>query len=760
MAYQGPPALLSKFRDVTRGRIGALIAGLDALERNPGDEEGAAALLREIHTVKGESKMMGFEVMNLVAHHTEELLLAARAKGFALDDDERDDILYGFDLLNVLVQDDPTPNPELAESARAFLGRGAGHGAGATEPAAREASQEAPATTPDASRPVDASQEGEPVAEPREARAPGSERAKERAPDRAPERARDSGELDVIRLDAATLARLTSLSGELARRQQHTDRLLLELLRLGGEASRANAEERSAGTSPADGLSRAASPRGKVAALLKEMAAVVMRLQEEAFETSLQIGELQESVRRVRMYPVRSLLESYPPAIRSMARELDKRVDVVVDAGDVIVDKQVVDQLSEPLVHLIRNSVDHGIETPAEREANGKPRRATLTLGARQVSGAEVEISVRDDGRGIDPGRVRATAIARGVTSETEAHAMTDEQVLWLLFRPGFSTRQETSLLSGRGVGLDVVKKAIEGLGGSVDIESTLGQGTVFRLRVPVSVALTRALVVESALGLFAVPSPSVVLATRVTPAEIEAVGEGYAVRVEEESLRLLHLDELLGQPGGPLPPAMDVIVIGDGAQRVALRVGRLVGEQQLIRQGLDAFLRGVPYVNGTAVLEGGRHCYFLNQAALFRGATGGVRVEASGPRPRRRHRVLIVDDSEITRDMLVSVLRRLDCDVVEAVDGQDALERLAEGPVDLVLTDLDMPVLDGFGLIRALRARPDTSDLPVIVLSTRGSASDKTSAMGAGANAYIVKERFRQADLQELLRQHLPGAS
>jgi CheY-like chemotaxis protein len=250
-----------------------------------------------------------------------------------------------------------------------------------------------------------------------------------------------------------------------------------------------------------------------------------------------------------------------------------------------------------------------------------------------------------------------------------------------------------------------------------------------------------------------------VVLATRVTPDEVEAVGDGHALKIEEESLRLLHLDELLGQPAGALPPVMDVLVVGDGSQRVALRVGRLIGEQQLIRQGLDAFLSGIPLLNGTAVLEGGRHAYFLNQAALFRGTTEKRRAQPAFARAERRRRVLIADDSEITRDMLVAALRRLDCDVVEAVDGQDALERLEQGRVDLVLTDLDMPVLDGFGLIRALRARPDTSDLPVIVLSTRGSASDKTLAMAAGANAYIVKARFRQSDLQELLRQHLPGA-
>lgn len=719
--YKGPAGLLIKFRDVTRSRIGRLMEGLHDLGGGDGDEAAVAALMREIHTVKGEAKMMGFEVMNLVAHHTENLLLAARDAGFQVSEDDRDKILYGCDLLAALSQDEPVPEEETARAARAFLD---GKEVGAASPPAETRAEEAPA------------------------------RSSSVTP-----RARGEGDgLDVVRLDAAALGTLTRLSGELARCQQHSERLLAELLRLTTEIGRTeSADLKPSAIASAQGEVSAARPAPhRRGALAKEMTAVIARLQEEGFETSLHVGELQETVRRIRMYPVRTLLEGYPAAIRGMARELGKKVEVTVDAGQVIVDKQVVDQLGEPLVHLIRNSVDHGIETGEERQAAGKSPRGSLLLSARQVSGAQVEIVVQDDGRGIDPARVRSVAISRGICTPAEAEGLTDEATLWLLFQPGFSTSADITLMSGRGVGLDVVKKAIEGVGGSVHVETRLGQGTTFRLRVPISVALTRALIVEGAVGLCALPSTSVVLATRVNRADVSVVGDGSSVRIDGEAFRLLDLDELLGQGATAPPPVMDVVVLGDGEQRVALRVGRHIGEQQLVRQGLDGFLAGIPFLNGTAVLEGGRHCFFLNQSALFR-SWGGPRAAARPHVSARRRRVLIVDDSEITRDMLVSVLRRLGCEVVEAVDGQDALERLANTTVDLVLTDLDMPLLDGFGLLRNLRSRSDTQDVPVVVLSTRGSSSDKTQAMAAGANAYIVKARFRQADLEDLLRLHLP---
>lgn len=728
-------ALIAKFRGITRERIASIAEMLTMLDGNGGDDETIAGLMREIHTIKGEAKIMGFALMSHVAHRTEDLLLSVKQKGFALSLDEGELIFAGLDLLGVLVEAEKEPPQELAE-------RGARFAANVT------AQLEAPSEEPES---------------------PSEDVAAEPAPKGAPApRERDVGRaaapqsLDesFVRVDSSTLVSLTNRTGELLRRQEQTDRVLSDLARLVRDLSSELGVLQGTDLNvhfEADGSSlRGTGSLTTLMALAKELGATLGVAREEAFESRLQIGELQETVRRMRMCPVRTLFAPYPRAIRELAREMGKRVRVTLDDAVVHVDKQIVDRLADPLLHLVRNSVDHGIEPPEERRAAGKEPQATVTLSARQVGG-RVEIAIADDGRGISVEQVRARAASLGLLSK--GAELDREEALGLIFAAGFSTRAEATDISGRGVGLDVVKRAVEELGGTIRVVSELGQGARFILDVPISVALTRALVVESSAGFFALPSTGVVSAATVPAASVVAAGSGRAIQLDDELIPLISLEEVLGYQRRDIAKDLHVVVVAGANHDLAVEVQGFVGERQVIKRALDPFLQGLQLLNGTAILEAGNHCFFLNTSALMRKAPRASAV-ARAPAEvvqRRRRSILVVDDSEITRDVIVSTLRRLGYDPLEAVDGKDAQDKMAHALPDLLLTDLDMPVLDGIGLIHAVRADARTSDLPIVVLSTRGSNEDKQRAMAAGANAYLVKATFREQEMAECLQMLLP---
>jgi chemotaxis protein histidine kinase CheA/CheY-like chemotaxis protein len=690
-------ALLAKFRDSTRTRVHKLSSSWARLLDGKGkDPESVAALMREIHTIKGESRLMGYATMNGVAHEVEVVLTRLRSADFHASAADSDLVLAGLDILADLASDDATPSGERARRAAEFLGQ---DGASAITLNDDDAAASAPV-----------------------------------------ELARGD---DLFRVEGGDLSDLTDRTASLLRRREMLDRVVTDLARVASDLARQNAGP-------------------KVGALIKELSATIARAQDEGFENRLEIVELQESVRRLRMVEVATLFEQYPPAARQLGRELHKKVRVVVDDGQVSIDKQVADQLHEPLVHLLRNAVDHGLESPEQRRARGKPEAGEISLRARTVGG-QVEITLSDDGGGLDPVALRKTAIARGLLDADAAARLDDVGAFELIFAPDFSTRTTTTDVSGRGVGLDVVKRSIERMGGVVRVHSVHKHGCTFTLRVPVSLALVRALVFASDTGLFAVPSTAVMLVSRLHDDEVQVAGDGAHVQMEGGArVPMVDLQDIVGLPRAAAGEST-AIFIDDGVTQVVLRVGRVLGELQLVKQPLDPFLAGGSLVNGTAILDGGRHCFFLQVSAMARRAarrsSGSVRPSPS-PGQERRRRVLIVDDSEITRDMLVSLLQRRGFDTVEAVDGKDALEKAARTPPDIVLTDLDMPVLDGVGLVKAMRAESALQGLPIIVLSTRGSSSDKERAMNAGASGYLVKSSFKESDLVDAFRQFLRGTS
>jgi len=440
-------------------------------------------------------------------------------------------------------------------------------------------------------------------------------------------------------------------------------------------------------------------------------------------------SELEDRVNQLRFVPLASLLERFPLAVRDIADEQGKLVDVEIAADAVEMDERVIDRVSEPLLHLVRNAVDHGVEYPEDRARTDKPLRATIRLTAVR-KGSEVEIVISDDGCGIDAAEVRAALVWRGDLSPEAAMELSPDALLDRIFHPEFSTRTDVTMLSGRGVGLAIVRDTLAQLGGTVRVETDYGHSTTFTLRIPTRVVLERVLVVRTGRFYGALRLEGVV------------DDEPYGVHPRVE------LGELLGLPA-TAPCAGHVVHVCHKGKTLALVVDEVLGMRRSLQRPLDGFLRGMRLYQGSIVVSHGIPGMVLSLSEVFRLARRRAGVATPMP-ARRRTRVLVVDDSPFTRELVVDVFERMGFEVVEAEDGRRGVDRFQHGGADLIVTDLDMPVMDGFGLIEAVR-REDTR-VPIAVFTTRGTEEDRVRADALGADAFLVKTEFRERQLHDLV--------
>lgn len=646
----------ARFRAVAGERIAKVVAALDA-----GDLEEAG---REIHGLKGEARVVGFEPIAQIAHELESRL-AEGAPRAAIDE--------GIALIERALPLEPHVAPPGMD---AFLGR----------------------KTEEAHSPASPSPEEAPIAEPLAWVA---------------SRAADS----FLRVDMGALGKLTrSVSAVRA-----TERDLLTLIDL-----LANPDQ--------DPRERAR--RGL--ALARQI----------AFDHRQRTDLLTDDLRRLRTVPLGQLFEPFPRAVAQLGAQLGKEVHVVISGADVEVDRQVLDVVTDPLLHLVRNAVDHGIETPDERRAHGKPAVGRLKLSARATSGA-VEIEIEDDGAGIDVEAVLASG----------ASVDSDEALLDALCRHGFSTRTHVSDVSGRGIGLDVVKRRIESVGGRLALRTRRGHGTCFSLELPTTMVLGSMVCVEVEDARYALAPHEVVQVLDAREVGSGRAGKGPIVRLDGRAVPLFDLGALTERTSEPIPRAR-VVVVRHGEREIAVGVDRFKGTRSVSEQRLDPFLEGIELIRSVAVLADGELAVALDAAELIRRADdflGNAPRPRRAPEPRtvRSRRVLVVDDSELTRDLVVATLREMGLEVLEAVNGEGALTQLESEQVGLIVTDLDMPVVDGFELIRRVR-QSGRGRIPIVVLSTRGDQADVRRASELGADAYLVKSRLELEHLRRVVRRYI----
>lgn len=479
--------------------------------------------------------------------------------------------------------------------------------------------------------------------------------------------------------------------------------------------------------------------------MLKDKFGVDAASSGEFNELSRSLNVLQDRLMRTRMVPVSTIIAGLHRAVRDIARSQGKDIRWHVDGEDTELDRGVLHQLSDSLLHLVRNAADHGIEPTAER-SGGKGSQGNITLQARQL-GSEVIISVSDDGRGIDLDRVRERATRLGI----ETAELSDDETLQLIFRSGLSTTSFVTDVSGRGVGLDVVHTNVEAARGRIEVRSVFGAGAEFRIVVPITLAVLRCLVVDVGGRRFALPFHRVVLTqAHETSREIRAEGRT-VVWVDDQPVTVSTLAQTLGLPdmdGGSGP----IVVLTDSSRLHAFQVDRLVGQRDVALKGLSRLLPPLPAVAGASIEPDGSIFAVLDPPGLIQRARQQRRAPVpplpAGPAERGRQRILVVDDALTVRELQRSILERAGFEVRLAIDGLQALAKLAEEPSDLVLTDVEMPNMDGFALTAAIRAAPALSNIPILILSSRSSDEDRQRGLDAGADGYIRKSGFDESGL------------
>ncbi|RKH14501.1 hybrid sensor histidine kinase/response regulator [Corallococcus sp. CA053C] len=563
-----------------------------------------------------------------------------------------------------------------------------------------------------------------------------------------------SGEVRIdtaVRIGVASLDMLTSAVtnlGQVARRRELATARRLALVRELSELARVAEDLGPAGVALAERLGRA-----------KELAATLHREAKLLANAELRdLGQVSEEVQTLRMLPLSVLFEPYPRMVRDLARELGKEVELVVDGEDTRADRAVVEALREPLMHLVRNALDHGLETRVDRVASGKHPRGCLTLRASR-EGSRIMLRVEDDGAGMDPALLRRVAVRRGVLDEAAANALSDTAARELIFLPGFSSREVVTDLSGRGVGLDAVRASLQALGGDVGVESAPGWGTIFTLRVPVSLTMAPLLFVQVGDETLALSAVHVSRALKVEASEVGEVAGRPTVRSDGRVLPFASLASLLGL--GTERPAREgelVLVVKGQGMEAALAVDRVLEERVQAILPLKGILARFTHLTGATSLADGRLVMVLSAAILAAGVHGTAPLKLARPPVRvpqaRRRRILVVDDSPLTRELVANLLEAVGYDTLRAADGPGALELLGQDgpPVELVVTDLEMPEMDGVELTRRLKTNPTRARLPVVILTTRGGEADRARGLAAGADGYITKGDLVRQDLVDVV--------
>lgn len=473
------------------------------------------------------------------------------------------------------------------------------------------------------------------------------------------------------------------------------------------------------------------------------------------------LGDLKQAL----TLPISHLFERFPMVARDLSQELGKSAELVLEGEDMEVDRRILDQLHDPLLHLVRNALDHGLEPPDERGRRGKPGRGRITLRASALEQDRMEIVVADDGRGIDHEAVLEAARAAGLTDGAEAAGLSRDAALDLVFRSGMSTSKAVTELSGRGLGLAIVRERVERLGGTMRLETRPGQGTAFHLFLPLSFSSFPALAVLAGERTFLLAKSRIERMLLLDPEDILRLEGRDAVNYQGSPLPMLDLADILELPESTEDHEeergqgrlMHVIVAASGGRRVALRVDALLGEREIMVKSLGNQLRRVRNVAGVTVLSDGSLAPILHVPDLVAGGLGDAsRRPARGPaaaKPPEVRTVLVAEDSITSRMLLKGILESAGYAVVTAVDGVEALARLREARPDLVVSDVQMPRMDGLELTRSIRGDKSLSALPVVLVTSLDSPGDRERGVDAGANAYIVKSSFDHGDLLQTVR-------
>ena len=510
----------------------------------------------------------------------------------------------------------------------------------------------------------------------------------------------------------------------------------------------------------ADLLGRLDAALRPIEALARELLAHLIR---DARTMAGAVDGLLDAMRRMRMLPAATILELFPRMVRDLAEEQGKEVAWMAQGADLEVDRKVLEAMKEPLIHLVRNAIDHGIETPEVRGQAGKPRGGQVSVTVALLEGNRIELCVEDDGSGIDPARVRAAAVRGRLLTTEEGEALGDAEALQLIYRSGLSTSPMITDVSGHGLGLAIVRERVERLGGQISLETQVGVGTTVRMILPASIATFRGLLLRAGGQPYLLPTDAVERAIRLAPERVERVEGREMIREKGYPLSLTRLSRLLGRMESDAPPEpaskAPCVIVRSGAGPLGLLVDEILGEQEVLVKEFGPPLVRVRNIAGAGLLGTGQLVLILRPADLLRSIRETPPRSAATVAPQEKARqpvLLVADDSITTRMMEKNLLEAVGYQVRVAVDGMEAWTLLKSEAFDLVVSDVDMPRMDGLELTARIRADRQLADLPVVLVTALETREDKERGIEVGANAYIVKSSFDQSNLLEIIRRLL----
>ncbi|HIC87988.1 MAG TPA: hybrid sensor histidine kinase/response regulator, partial [Anaerolineae bacterium] len=740
---------LAEFTAEVQEHLQVLNEGFLALEQTPDDRELIHQLFRSAHTIKGSAKVMGFGRISQVAHALEDVLSALRDDQLRVSRRVCDVAFGALDAIGQLLSGE-LPKGEI-EAVLADLR--------ATLTSMPE---------------IDTVSLAETVPEPTPPLGGTPRRSSTTIEEKSPEGTEESQQTttthpqpgtvtslgeETVRISVSKLDRLLALVGELvagrlrAQKQEQRTKALLALARSQQRTLAACLEEvgRANWGDGGTGLNQKLRTIAQHSEGIREALETLHQAADDHAQqlTSLS-DELGDEVMRLRLLPVATLYALLPRVVRDQAHELGKEAALILEGEETELDRQVLQDLREPLQHLIRNAIDHGIEPPEEREKLGKPRIGQLHLSARQ-QGGQVVLTLSDDGRGIDVNQVRTTAVRRGLITAEQAAALDDNTTLELIYLPGLSTSKLVTATSGRGVGMEVVKTTISRLGGNVQVSSQPGRGTTFTISLPLTLTLAQVLLISVAKQTYAISTANVERVVRVDSRQVRHAGGKTAFHWSGQTIPLVRLSTVLGVNGSGEgeegPSAYPVLLLRQQKSVIGFQVDELLDEQEVVVKPLQGLLAGAEHTVGATILGDGSVVAILDAANLARIARSGLVAEArpllQEPEPSARPLILLVEDSITTRELERSILEASGYDVVAVSNGREAWEALAQNDISLVVTDIQMPVMDGFELCEKMRADDRYRDIPVVIVTSLEKTEDKRRGLEVGAQAYILKNAF-----------------
>ncbi|KJK05222.1 MULTISPECIES: hybrid sensor histidine kinase/response regulator [unclassified Pseudomonas] len=750
-------SLLELFGLEAEAQTQVLSAGLLALERNPTQADQLEACMRAAHSLKGAARIVGVDAGVSVAHVMEDCLVGAQEGRVLLRAEHIDALLQGTDLLMRIA----TPGDTTLEPAvQAFLLQMATLLEPTTTPAAL-----APSVSMTLREPVP------PVAEPLLEPAVPEVEPEITAP-RTGKRATEGGER-ILRVTAERLNSLLDLSSKsLVETQRFKPYLatLQRLKRMHSQSVRAldglkvQLEASSQSPEVQDALAQVQQLLGQTQQILLQQAA---DLDEFGWQASQRAQLLYDTALACRMRPFADVLTGQSRMVRDLGRSLGKQVRLQIEGEKTQVDRDVLEKLEAPLTHLLRNAVDHGIELPEHRLLAGKPAEGQIRLRASHQAGLLV-LELSDDGAGVDLQRLRQSIVERQLSPEQTVAQMSEAELLTFLFLPGFSLRDKVTEVSGRGVGLDAVQHMVRQLRGSIVLTQTSGQGSSFHLEVPLTLSVVRSLVVEVGSEAYAFPLAHIER-TLELPAEAIVQIEGRQHFWHEgRHIGLVAASQLLNRPPSQSDgQTINVVVIRERDMLYGVAVERLIGERVLVVMPLDARLGKIQDISSGALLDDGSVVLIIDVEDLLRSvdkllSTGRLERIERGQRHTReaaRKRILVVDDSLTVRELQRKLLSNRGYEVAVAVDGMDGWNALRSEDFDLLITDIDMPRMDGIELVSLLRRDNRLQSLPVMVVSYKDREEDRRRGLDAGADYYLAKASFHDDALLDAVVELIGGA-